>query len=828
MAPHSLSRSRAEIVFAELLVEEPDPPASRVQELCAAHPALASELLRMHERLLAMRTLLPGWAAPQGEGPATGAPPDLGAFRCHRLLGRGGMGEVWEAEDRTLGRRVAVKLLRDWWREDDVQVQRFERESQAAGRVQHPGIVAVFQTGEWQGRRYIVQELVPGGRTLRDEIEVLRRLAELPADHAQRAAQRFEKLAGALVAAHAAGVVHRDLKPQNILLTPAGEPKLADFGLALLVSDESLSRSGEFVGTYFYASPEQIEGEGRAVDERSDVFSLGATLYENLTLRRAFDGDSMRAISRAVMLSDPPPPHQLRTRVPRDLSLICMKALQKRPQDRYGSMAELRADLRRFLAHEPIRAQAPSPARRAWKWTRRHPTVATALGLSLASTAALLALFARSERARADAATAHAETNAVNLSLLETAENLRVETALAQEVIDFLLGMFEQVDPALSGDRVPSVREVLDRAVRRIDGEEIADARVRARLLSCIGIVQHQLGDTATARRLLERSLAAWKSLGALDGPDATEVVLALAGTLDSLGEREASDAHVSTLLARLETDAAFEERFGGKIWILLGEIRNDRGQFSEAEAAFDRAEELFRSYPSTPRDELRMKSDRATTAFLLGRPEEALRWIDEILIEHSDLLASANPRVLDAVCMQGMILIQRGELEEAQDLFLGLEQDALRSLDPDHPTILLYRMNLARILEAQGRYEEGEQLYRELASRIERRLGPLDVGVLANRNNLGTCLVRLGRLEEAEGVLRDVWEKNRTVWGETHHATLRAQHNLAHVLGELDRVDEALVLQEGVVAGTPSDDPSAPGRRQQLEGLLGRSAKAP
>ena len=151
MDERSLLRSRAEILFAELLSEESVPSADRVQELCAAHPELAPELQRIREQLVLMRSLIPAWAVPGGEHPTgTGPPPDRGAFRCVRLLGRGGMGEVWEAQDLTIGRTVAVKLLRESWNASDKQIQRFQREAQAAGRVQHSGIVSVFQTGEWE------------------------------------------------------------------------------------------------------------------------------------------------------------------------------------------------------------------------------------------------------------------------------------------------------------------------------------------------------------------------------------------------------------------------------------------------------------------------------------------------------------------------------------------------------------------------------------------------------------------------------------------------------------------------------------------------------
>ncbi len=818
----SLSRSRAEILFAELLVEESSPSRSRVQGLCEAHPELATELERLHDQLAAMRMLLPASVTPAGAGSSmrSSLPPDLGAFRCTRLLGRGGMGEVWEAEDLTLRRTVAVKLLRDSWSASDVQVQRFQREAQAASRVNHAGIVAVHQTGDWEGRRYIVQELVPGGRTLRNEIEELHRLPEIPPDHARRVAERFEKLAAALVAAHAAGIVHRDLKPQNVLLTPAGEPKLADFGLALLIDDASLTRTVEFLGTYMYASPEQIEGRMSAVDERSDVFSLGATLYENLTLSRAFDGDSTRAIARAVTLTDPTPPHVLRGRVPRDLSLVCMKALEKRREDRYASMAELHEDLQRFLAHEPIHARAPTAPRRAWKWSLRHPTLATALSLSLASSVALFGLFVRSERARAAATYAEAETSKLNRSLLVTSEALRVKSAAAEEAAEFLVSMFEQANPSVSADHVPSLRELLDQAVRRLKNGEVEDPGVRARILGAMGMVMTSLGDDAGSKLLLEESLELWESLGLGESVHATDVALARAGVLAELGEFQASHERMAGLISRIGTDAAFDARFAARMYFMLAMIFSEEGRFDEAERECDRARELYDRGPPWPDLDRSLRLWKATFAFLQGRQEEARAALEALVDECPDLLASADPLLLNAVNGLGMILIQEGRLDEAEALYLDLCDDATRSLDPTHPTALLYRTNLARVWEAMGRYVEAEEQYRELAEENERQSGPLDISVLTNRHNVGTCLVRQGRVVEAEEILRDVWEKDREVWGDTHHATLRAQHNLAQALSLLGRIPEALALQEGVVLHTPPDDPNAQGRRTQLESL--------
>jgi len=825
MESRSPERSRAEILFAELLVEEPRPSADVVQELCAAHPELGPELLRLHGQLLRFETQLPTGAVPGAESPEDDGPPppDLGPFRCLRLLGRGGMGEVWEAEDSSLGRRVAVKLLREAWSPGDSQSQRFQREAQAAGRVQHPGIVAVHQTGVWQGRSYIVQELVPGGRTLRDEIEELRRQVELPADHARQVARRFAQLADALGAAHAAGVVHRDLKPQNVLLTARGEAKVADFGLARLVHDAALSRTGEFLGTYLYASPEQIAGAASTADERSDVFSLGATLYENLTLERPFGGDSAREVSHAVALVDPPAPHLVRKRIPRDLSLICMKALEKRPANRYEDMPELAADLGRFLAHEPIRARAPSPARRAVKWSQRHPTLTATLGLSFVASAALAALFVRSERLREAALRAQTETLAANKSLLEATEDLRLESASREEVIAFLVGVFARADPEISGDRVPDARELLEGAVQRMTSGEVTDPRVRARLLGCLGAVSSQLAEYAQAKSMLREAMALFEEQEAAQSVEAAEVELSLTSALRCLGETAEADERLARLVARVGSDPVFDERLGARIMVTLGDNHTQDGRYEQGEEARARAEELAWLGPPRPDLLLKIRLDRACSSLLQNRLDEARELLEALVAENRERLARASPSVLLAVNYLGMVLIRQGGLEEAQTLFLELCGDAERSLDADHPTALLFRVNLARVWEAMRRFPEAEELYREILPRQVKRQGPLDASVLTIRNNIGACLFGQGRLEEAEAIYRDLWETLRTHSGEQDRMTLKGQNNLARVLLNLGRADEALELQEGVVALTPPEDPSAAGRRALLENIRAR-----
>ena len=250
----------------------------------------------------------------------------LGDFHLLRLIGRGGMGEVWEAEQLSLSRRVALKLLLPQ-RIDQQGLDYFAREARAGGRLAHPGIVSVFGTGEDEGLHWIAMELVVGGCDLRHSLESLREEGELPKGYYRDMAKFVAELADALEVAHAAGVIHRDLKPSNVLVTPEERPKLLDFGLAKLTDEMSISVAGDLVGTYFYMSPEQVAAKRAGLDHRTDIFSLGVVLYEMLTLVRPFEGDTTEQVANKILWEDPPSPQAIRSQVPQALAVICGQCL---------------------------------------------------------------------------------------------------------------------------------------------------------------------------------------------------------------------------------------------------------------------------------------------------------------------------------------------------------------------------------------------------------------------------------------------------------------------------------------------------------------------
>jgi eukaryotic-like serine/threonine-protein kinase len=389
-------------------------------------------------------------------GPVPG-PGVLGDYRIVRELGRGGMGVVYEAEQVSLGRRVALKVMPFAAAMDPQQLARFKVEAQAAAQLHHTHIVPVYSVGCDQGVHYYAMQFIEG-RTLAAVIQELRQAraaqakpaadaspglgsgpagprpapseetstldlrAAAPQSEAssvpdtatgpsqrgrafyQMAAQLGIQAAEALEHAHRLGVLHRDIKPANLMVDTQGALWVTDFGLARFQDDPGLTRTGDLLGTLRYMSPEQALGRRVLIDERTDVYSLGATLYELLTLRPAFDGRDRHEVLHQVAHQEPIPPRKLNPSIPRDLETIVLKAMSKEVAGRYATAKDLADDLHRFLEDKPIHARRPTPLEHAAKWARRHQAAVLAAAAALVLTMAVAAaLLWREQRKTADA-----------------------------------------------------------------------------------------------------------------------------------------------------------------------------------------------------------------------------------------------------------------------------------------------------------------------------------------------------------------------------------------------------------------------------------------
>jgi eukaryotic-like serine/threonine-protein kinase len=407
------------------------------EELLARHPESADVLRAYLENLAFLHRAATGIRMPgQAEEtrPATSSfePGLLGDFRIRREVGRGGMGVVYEAEQMSLGRRVALKVLPFATALDAKQLDRFKREAQAAAHLHHSHIVPVFAVGSDRGVHYYAMQFIDGqslaaaiadmrkvmgleaslastaaqGRAAPEEpkdrafetagveptkvAEPVQALAEGASTHPQGAitgrstrdpaffhgvARLGVEAAEALEYAHQMGVVHRDIKPANLLLDERGHVWLTDFGLALYQSEAGLTLTGDLLGTLRYMSPEQALAKRFLIDHRTDVYSLGVTLYELVTLEPPYDGKDRQELLRQIAFEEPRPPRALNPAVPVELETILLKAMNKEVESRYLTAQELADDLRRFLEHRPILARRPSLLERVSKWARRHRPV---------------------------------------------------------------------------------------------------------------------------------------------------------------------------------------------------------------------------------------------------------------------------------------------------------------------------------------------------------------------------------------------------------------------------------------------------------------------
>jgi len=710
----------------------------------------------------------------------------LGAYRLLRQIGSGGMGTVYLArrDDAQYQQQVAVKILRRGL-ESTEALHRFLAERQILARLEHPNIARLYDGGTTEdGRPFLVMELVDG----------------LPVDqycdrHKLSVDQRldlFRRICGAVQYAHQNLLVHRDLKPGNILVTPEGEPKLLDFGIAKQLElggpeAATLTRTGLRVMTPNYASPEQVKGE--AITTASDVYSLGVLLYELLVGRSPYRAttDLPHEVERAICEQEPvrpsladlseeaagargTRPQALRRRLEGDLDNIVQKALRKDLPRRYGSVGQLARDVENYLQNLPVLARPDTLPYRARKFLRRHRVAA-----AVAAAVVVLVL-------------------GFVLRLIDQGRRLAQERDKARYALSFLIDTFKEADPYHTRGEKLTAEEVLAEGARRVSRDLARQPDVQAALMDAIGQVQLGLGKVEQAAPLLEGALALRRKH--LD-PEALEVAESLEHVADL--KYQQSDFAASEKLFR--EAVARKRRLLGDQDLELAKTLNNLGiavatreVSQDAEAIHQEALKIARAAEGA------VGPTVAQSIFLLAKLEQqrgeyvkAESLFRQGLDVERRALGDQDPHLYRDQTQFAEVLLEAGKHQEAEEILRRTLKAQEKILSRSHPDFTTTLNNLAESVRRQGDYAEAEALNREVLAIVRSEYGPSHWMVGTVLANLASSVITQGRQVEAIGYLEEVIEIRRRSLGEGHPTVAQALLLIAGAHRELKQFPQAL-----------------------------------
>ncbi len=810
--------SRIQEVFELVVGMDDGERDAALAEACGRDVALRKEvdmLLGAHVRAAGFLATPTAGEQPSGVKPGSGALSEMagsviGRYKLLQLIGEGGFGSVFMAEQREpVQRRVALKIIKMGMDTRQV-IARFEAERQAIAMMDHPNIAKVLDAGATDsGRPYFVMELVRGdpvttycdrhNLSTRDRLEL------------------FVDVCRAVQHAHQKGIIHRDIKPGNVLVTVADGkpiPKVIDFGIAKATSSRLTEKTlftehRALIGTLEYMSPEQADLSGVDVDTRTDVYALGVLLYELLTGVTPFDPKQLRSkgyaeCQRIIREVEPPKPStrlssmkaslselaahrhtepaRLPTLVRGDLDWIVMKCLEKDRTRRYETASALAADVTRHLAGEPVTAAPPSAGYRARKFVRRHRgfvmaasavVVALVTGSAFAVAGYVSAVDARdeavdariaegNERQRAEDALAAARTS--EGAALEKTRVAKEEAGKAKAINGFLNKLLRGAGPQeAKGNRNITMRELVDRSAREIDAGELNNQpEVRATVLGTIGQLYRDLGDNIEAERRLRKAIEIGEG-GALTAVEVAMLRNDVGHIQRDAGKLEEAERSYMQALEEAQRFGAENNRTVGGIYNSLAGIAMERKQYPEARALYTHAlEKLEAAGMQDDRSYFILQLNLGTLARSLGDKVEAERRTRDVLERAGKVLGPDDPVLVEAGRNLGVVTAELGRFADGEGILLEALAVSRRVHGDTHPKTISIMTQLGGLALVSGNYAAAERLYGEVLG-IVRGLPENGRGDPSDAmRGMATAVETLGRAAEVEGIRREMLETAR------------------------------------------------------------------
>jgi len=701
----------------------------------------------------------------------------IDGYEVIEKVAEAGQGQVWRALQQSTGRFVAIKVPRLGSVTSERARVRFEREIELAARLKHPNIARIYDSGVERGQYYYVMDFVDGlnlddyvmqhGLTHRQILELMRTVCQ------------------SVQHAHQNGVIHRDLKPSNIIVTKEGRPFIVDFGLAkgFFEDDQKLviSVDGETVGTPAYMSPEQAAGHTDKVDTRTDVYSLGVTLFTLLTGSNPHDlsGSHLEVLHR-IADEEVKHPRSLNRKIDKDLEALLLKALDRDPDRRYSSAAGLTEDIDNYLKGEPLIAGSQSGVYRLRKFVKRNRLLVT----SVAAVITVLVV-------------------GVVVSTI-FALKARRQANLAQAVAGFLTeDLLQSIDPVKAQSQEVAIRHALDAASEKLEGKFQDEPLIEAQIRQTLGLTYRRIGEVQQAEPHLERVLRIREKELGEEHPDTQQTMRQLGLVYSNLGRyADAETLHTKSFeLSR----RILGEDHTVTLWSMaqVGTAAYNLGCYDKAESLWTRA---LRENRRLLGDEAQLtartmaKLARAYTA--QGRYDEAERLFLEALELQRRVESEESPELRITMGQLARLYTIQGKYDQAEPLLVTPLETLRRVLGERHRITLGTKHRLAMLYTAQGRYEEATRLLNETLNTRRQKYGDDHPHTLQTIKTMGQLRRAQQHYDEAESLLRQALDGSQRKLGPDHPETLESKHELAMLYKEQGRYDEAEPLLLEAVEG--------------------------